>query len=145
MCILVTQYIGYVELRKALWSERIQWEPLSLQPSWSCTRLPQVLSWSYRPHHLLPSVTDQWFQGQKGRNLLQAEQHISISEKGFLLCSADLVQSQATSQTTFEKPSGGVSSALYQDGFFLGVQCLRIGTAPSGKKKKRNWAPWTVL
>lgn len=44
MCILVTQYIGHVELRKALWSARLQWEPHCLQPSCSCIRLPQVLS-----------------------------------------------------------------------------------------------------
>lgn len=57
MYILVTQFIGHVELRKALWSARLQWETQSLQPSWSCTRLPQVLSSSYRPHYLIPSAT----------------------------------------------------------------------------------------
>lgn len=134
MCILVTQYIGHVELRKALWSARLQWEPHCLQPSCSCIRLPQVLSWSYRPHHLIPSITDQWFQGQKGRNLLQAEQLIPMSGKDCFLCSTGLVQPQATSQTALKNR---------QVRYLL--SSIRMAFSCSATSEDKNWAKWKKL
>lgn len=130
MCILVTQYTGHVEFRKALWSVRLQWEPQSLQPSWSCTRLPQSLAdHTDLTTSSLPSLTSD----SKARREETSYKQSSLSP--FQGRISFFANTSYVSDSLWKTTRQGISWTPSGWFFFLAVQCLRIGTEPSERNK----------
>lgn len=134
MCILVTQYIGHVELRKALWSARLQWEPHCLQPSCSCIRLPQVLRWSY-------SLTTSSLQSLTSDSKARREE-TSYKQSSLFPCQGKIAFFAALVWCS-HKPRLRQPLKNCQVRYLL--SSIRIAFSCSATSEDKNWAKWKKL